>query len=401
MNTYLFNKHIYKVTEKEGTTTSLDEIRDKNDSKHNAVAVVDIEQMVSPAPDNKPELKDKLLVTEFGRVYGSNFLVQGENIDPNLYQVVGIEEKKIAEIYDAFNNNIRLFVPYAVTIRALIKEIGYLNDKKTVIFIDDLKDEILITIFEGLKFTKTRKITIEDDKQLVSEIKRSQKNYLNLINKYVKNVDEIDFYIVSNNFAYLNRIIDAKIVSTTKTFFIEEQYCFAKGILKTEKTLHFSLPQQIYKEKKVQKIKDLMKIAIISAGSLCFIGLLWVGFFVSVKLCQKQLTNLIVKKQQSQNALEKTAKQKYRSILLDENKLSFGAVYYSLLNVLPSSYAVDSYLFQKGTKNKWHADIYVYLAKEQEVYDDIKPVKMFDNFNIKNLFVNQKVGKHISFDIKG
>ncbi len=64
------------------------------------ICVVDVDLLIAPAVENPIEKKDSILVRKFNEYYQhEEYLIQDERIDNNLFQVIGIKEQKVREIY--------------------------------------------------------------------------------------------------------------------------------------------------------------------------------------------------------------------------------------------------------------------------------------------------------------
>ena len=90
------------------------------------------------------------------------------------------------------NHLFPMALPYVIH---LINEKIDLN--KTVVFVDDFGSERLLTVFDGLKFSRTRVIA-NNGEDILPEIKRSQIDFFKKTEEFL-NKKSADFVIVVNN----------------------------------------------------------------------------------------------------------------------------------------------------------------------------------------------------------
>ena len=144
------------------------------------------------------EKKDSILVRKFKEFYQHEaYIIQDEKIDNNLFQVIGIKEQKVREVYSLIPpEKVESFIPYGIALRnTLINKKLDLN--KTVVFVDDLGSERLLTVFDGLKFSRTRVIA-NNGEDILPEIKRSQIDFFKKTEEFLSKKNA-DFVIVVNN----------------------------------------------------------------------------------------------------------------------------------------------------------------------------------------------------------
>ena len=159
---------------------------------------VDVDVLIASAPENPIEKKDSILVRKFKAFYQHEpYVIQDERIDDNLFQIIGVKEQKIREIYSLVPaEKVESFIPYGIAVRnTLVNNAVELN--KTVVFVDDLGDERLLTVYEGLMFSRTRVIA-NNGEDILPEIKRSRIDFFKKNEEYLSKKGT-DFVIVVNN----------------------------------------------------------------------------------------------------------------------------------------------------------------------------------------------------------
>jgi len=142
MHYLLFNNEIFfsdgnvvrKLAKGPGLKAELDSGEEKV-----RVCCVDVDVLIAAAVEYPVEKKDSILVRKFRELYQHEpYIIQDERIDTNLFQVIGIKEQKVREVY-AFiaPERVETFIPYGIALRhTLINTMIDLN--KTVVFVDDL-----------------------------------------------------------------------------------------------------------------------------------------------------------------------------------------------------------------------------------------------------------------------
>lgn len=156
MNYFLFNNHILfsdgsKLSSLEKTNTVLS-------SRGPARAcVLDVDLMIASSVEEPIEKKDSILVRKFNEIYQHEaYLIQDERIDHHLFQVMGIKEQKIREIYSLISpDSIEVLVPYGLALRQCLVA-NQIDLDQSIVFIEELGEERFLTVFDGLIFSRTR-----------------------------------------------------------------------------------------------------------------------------------------------------------------------------------------------------------------------------------------------------
>ena len=163
-----------------------------------SLCVVDVDVLIAAAVENPIEKKDSLLVRKFKELYHHEaYIIQDEKIDNNLFQIIGIKEQKVRDIYSLIPpQKVRSFIPYGIALRNVLVN-GRIDLNKTVVFVDDMGGERLLTVFDGLKFSRTR-VIVNNGEDILPEIKRSQIDFFKKNEEYFSKRSS-DFLIVIND----------------------------------------------------------------------------------------------------------------------------------------------------------------------------------------------------------
>ena len=83
------------------------------------LCVVDIDVLIAAAVEYPIEKKDSILVRKFKELYQHEaYIIQDERIDNNLFQVIGIKEQKVREVYSLIPpDKVESFIPYGIALR--------------------------------------------------------------------------------------------------------------------------------------------------------------------------------------------------------------------------------------------------------------------------------------------
>jgi len=399
MNYLLFNNKILmseganvRQIDKDGDHEEILRLIDKA-----CICVVDVDVELASAPETQIEKKDSMLARKFGRLHPqSEYILQDEKINDNIFQVMGIKCDKIREIYSLIPcDKVKVFIPYAIAIRHFLisKGVEFANG---VVFIDDLGDEKLITVFSGFKFSVTRTLTTNDDENIFSEVKRSQIGFN-------KKIEEFDSWKVDKLSVLTNsQVITSHFLKIEKDIgieFINVKYPAIeglKGLEASEDIVKFLLPEEIKGKKRKQEFKEKIILIVLS--------LLILGTGLGFTLFNKIKLSLISSEyaclnQQNQILERKLADldlKTYREDLKQQKFINYATPYLEILNILPLSYEI--YSFRYYQTNHWNLEAYIF-SKDGESFDDIPKLNILKNAVIKDYFIKDKPGKRIQIDL--
>jgi len=249
MNYLIFDEDIYYDLDGKTGIVSKDKMRDVFGGlpKDAAVAVIDTLQKQVAAPEKSPSKKDEVIASSFTGEY----LTQSERIGENLFQVIAVEKPKINEVYKCLGfENVRLAVPYGIALREFLKTNNIVSDKKRIVFLDHLGDQVLLTIFHNQAFTTPRRLS-KILKQVTRELMRSQENY-----RSQNKVDaEISFLVATNSKEILDEIVSSGLETKDNIIFIQDPFPALSGLKQGKFSMHYLLPAQFIRLRKLKEAK--------------------------------------------------------------------------------------------------------------------------------------------------
>jgi hypothetical protein len=352
------------------------------------VCMVDIDVLLAAAAGTQ-EQKDSILVRKFTALYQHEpYVIQDEGIDNNLYQIIGIKEQKVREVYSLIPaDRIDTFVPYALALRNTLEN-NNISLNKYVVFVDDLVSERLVTVFDGKKFSRTR-IIANSGENILPEIKRSQIEFNKKTEEFA-GVKNKEFVIVVNSKKLSEEI--TKNDESMKVEFLDIPYPAIEGLKELETTIKYTLPEVNLKKKHDIEIKRKAKVLM---ASLFFIGLGLLYFlFTRIELATANNQYAIAQQDQDKlnSELEQLDKETYRSDLKSQGQLNFGITYEAMVEIIPASYTVTSFHINRG--DNWTVEMTL-LSDEGSTFEQIPRVNILKNAEIKDVFVNNQPGKHL------
>jgi len=389
---FIFDEKIYYENEgaygsfskEDGLPDSLKKIEDV------CVSVVDVDIKVISAPENKPELKD----IEINKHFDPDYVIQDERINRNLFQVVGINKNTVQEIYQLFKSkNIKVFVPYALSLRAYLNKIQINTQDKCLVFVDDYKDGVFITIFDQLKFTKTRRIV--KPIAIANEIIRTQQKFTQgYAQQYNK---DPQFLFVCNNKEIADEIVASKV--TEAVIFIEDEYPALDGLRSAKFGMHFLLPVHTLKKRRIKEMKNWFVFSMASLVLFIF-GIGFYAYTVLLKQsAQENLTNFQQQKKSIENKLELTNKETYRDQIKELTVPGFAQVNYQFLISLPAGYEVDYCHFKQVSSKKWIFEAVIYLIDKSQAIMPFPNYGIFKNREVEYIVIKDRPGQHIILEI--
>ena len=82
-------------------------------------------------------------------------------------------------------------------------------------------------------------------------------------------------------------------------------------------------------------------------------------------------------------------KQTYREDLSDRKTLNYGVTYLTVLDLIPATYEVTSFKFNKSSR--WSFEMTL-VSENGGTYDAIPKTKILENAEIKDIFENNQPG---------
>jgi len=352
-----------------------------------SICVVDVDVLIAAAVEAPLEKKDSILVRKFTGLYQHDvYIIQDERIDTNLFQVMGIKEQRIREIYALIPpSRVRLLVPYGMALRQAMFKNG-IDLNKTIVLVDDQGAEQLLTVFDGLKFSRTR-IIANTGEDLLPEIKRSRIDFLKKNEEFL-NANK-DFVIVTNNQSLAFEI--SRNVEKIPVEYLDLAYPALEGLKDLESPIKYRLPEEILRQRKeLQWKKNLVTVSV----SFCMFAAAFLYFVfnkIEGGLDREQYAMARQLNTRLNGSLETLNQETYRQDLKARKTLNYGIRYLEAVDLIPASYQVDSFNFSKS--GRWCLEMS--LSNSDGIYDPIPQLRILKNADIKDTFVNNQPAKHL------
>jgi hypothetical protein len=284
-------------------------------------------------------------------------------------------------------------VPYAVAVRNLLVHQGILEGQ-TVVFLDDLVHEKLITVFEGLKFSRTRTIFNNKAEHILPEIKRSVINFEKKLDDQ-KNKNTEGYIIVTNNKALGD---DFKKIEEDVPIEVLGSICGAVDGLKTgDFNLKYSLPEEIIRKRREEGLKKRTQSLLISSMILGLGTFFYFYNQIGLESAKKSLVQEQISKRYLETNLNKLDPLVYRDALKRQKRVNYPLVYFKIANALPLRFATYSFgIYDKN--NHWTMEEYLFTTDNQ-LLDDIPAVGELKNADIKDFWINNKPGKYLRVEL--
>jgi len=354
-----------------------------------SLCVVDVDVLIAAAVEFPVEKKDNILVRKFKELYQHEaYIIQDERIERNLFQVIGIKEQKVREIYSLISpDRVESFIPYGIALRnTLVNQKVDLN--KTVVFVDDWGQERLLTVFDGLKFSRTR-VIVNNGEDILPEIKRSQIDFYKKTEEFLSK-KSADFVIIINNQTLATEISKNK--EKLQVEYFNNAYPALEGLKDQDVLIKYRLPEENFKKRREIEFKKKAAALIISLCAVA-VGLIFFLFNkVDLRVVTHQCELARRTNEQLNDQLNTLDKETYREDLRVNKTLNYGISYLSMLEIIPVSYKVNSFKYHKT--DRWTLEMTLF-ADDNGILDPIPRMKILKNAQIKDIFVNNQPGKHL------
>jgi len=358
------------------------------------ICQVDVDVMIASAPENFVDQKDSLLAQKFEELYPGEYVIQDEKIADNLFQIIGIKAEKVKAIYDLVPpSKVEALVPYAIAIRSLLVH-QQIDMNRPIVFVDDLGNEKLLTVFEGLKFSRTRTIHAEQTESILSDLKRSQIDFHKKLGEFA-NTFNSSFTVIINN----PQMAD-EIKALEPGFSVEVlamKYPALEGLKYMDAGMKYRIREDIIQERR-KKERESQLLGFMLSAAICTAGLLFFGINqVQYTYLQHQLEIEQTKKASLEPMLEDLDQKIYRDFLRRSKKVDYAHVFFQLSNLLPDGYEISSFnLTQEANHRTLSA--YVFSA-DGGFYDPLPRIKLLKNALMKDFFIQGHPGKYLKINL--
>ena len=352
---------------------------------------VDVDVMIASAPQDYLDKKDSLLVQKFVEVYSNEYITFNEKIDSNIFQVIGIKAEKVKEIYSLIpSSKVDAFVPYANVIRDFLVN-KRIDMTRLIVFVDDLGNEKLITVFDGLKFSRTRTIYTGNAQDILPDIKRSSIDFNKKLGEFASKNVTGDLAIITNNKQMAQ---DIKLSEPGLAVdFLDCRYPALEGLKFIDSQIKYRIHEEIILERKKKEMRSRLMHLIISI-SICLAGALFFGFNqAAYSFLSRDFEGEKLKNSQLKDALNKIDQHIYRDSLKKSKNLNYSSVFFEVSGLLPGTYEIASFKFSEH-EDHWIFNTYIF-AQDDQFYDEIPRTKILKNAEIKDFFIKNRPGKYL------
>jgi len=353
MNYLIFDNDIYYDVDGKTGIAARDKINDvfKGSAKDALVAIIDTVQKQVAAPEKSPLKKDEVIAASFS----GDYVIQSEQISRNLFQVIAIEKPKVAEVYKYLGfENVERLVPYGVALREFLKNNNLFGQNKRIVFLDYLDNQVLLTIFNNEVFTTPRRLSVAV-KRVASELTRSQENYKTL-NKDEK---ETSFLIATNSKEIMDEIISSGLETKENILYFTENFPALKGLMTGKFSMHYLLPEQFIRLRKLKAAKKHLLNLGALLGILAAFLIFLLGSFHANSTASTRLKSLLLEKKSCDKALKSAYLAKYKDILRQKKRIDIPYYFSLFFEALPPEYKIESITAVKyGRAYKFEAIVY-------------------------------------------
>ncbi len=362
-------------------------VNDLSLNKEARICITEADVLVTSCVEQPMAKRDSILVRKFNESYPDGpYVIQEEKIDKNLFQVIGIKEEKLKEIYAMIPfNQVQTLLPYGAAVRQALIERG-INVDEPFVFVEDLGDERLLTAFEGLKFSRTRVIAKTDD-DILPEIRRTQIDFAKKIEGY-SNKKSSTFIVLVNREALAQEILEKGLKVNCVDIF-----CPAlEGLNKVNALVRYELPEEILKRKKRTDRKNNLKISSIAIACAAVSLVFFLISRVEWGGVHNEFQEAEMSRQYLEDELQHLEGQTYRASLRQQKTFNYALPYLSIINTIPSSYVVSSVKLIK--KERWILEMKLFTAADGLI-EEIPRIKFLKTAVMRDVLVNNQPGKYI------
>lgn len=393
MNYLIFDNDVYYDLDGKTGVAPKPEIQAvfKVSTREVSVAVIDTLQKQVAAPEKSQLKKDEVIASSFTGEY----LIQSERIAENLFQVIAVEKSKINEVYKCLGfENVRLVVPYAIAVREFLKNNNLIDDKKRIVFLDHLGDQVLLTIFNKEGFTTPRRLS-KVLAQVTRELMRSQENY-----RSQNKIDtEINFLIVTNSKEIADEIVLSGLDSKDNIILVQDSYPGLTGLKQGKFSMHYLLPEQFIRLRKLKEAKRRVFNLGVMLGVITLFLILLLGSFSKNKTASMRLKNLQLEEASCNEALKRAYLGKYIDILRRQNKVNFPYFLKLFLKALPPEYKAESITIRSSSGGRYRLEAIVSLGAKDQPFTKVSLSRVLKQAKIENILIKENPGLKITLDI--
>lgn len=329
-----------------------------------------------------------------GEGFSADYFVQQEHMDDGKVQLVGAKRKYIEEIYANLKPSVPArLIPYPIAIRAFLKAHALLPEGRIIIFVDDLKTQAVITLFEGMRFTSPRKIGMKDLGYLASQIRRSLQAYE--AQQRDGSGNATSFLLVSNNKEWLSAFIEHGLVSGEELAHVPVPYPALEGLKTAKFALHFILPEALALQRRKQARKQyLIYGSILAASAVASLGLYW-GMALYGHNSRQETEALRSQKQRLLEELQLAHQRKLAGVLASRKGIAWGEVYADFFKNIPFGYVPERVSIQMTGPGKYKWQGMIVPREDHAVIGYFQRSGLFADARITPVLIDKKLSQQV------
>jgi hypothetical protein len=249
-----------------------------------------------------------------------------------------------------------------------------------------------LTALEGMLFSSTRRIGIDDGTILASEIKRSVQKYLN------DNADSPSkrMVFVTNNEQWASLLKEQELAQPDNVILIHEASPCLQGLRMAKFSMHFALWEDVVKKEKLNCAHVRYKSISIAMG----IVLLSMATSVFAFRSQETKRNLALRAGEEYALLQKTLKKEYGekffALLKKEIKPDYALIFFEFYRRVPFGYAVKGLTINKKSSGDWQVTAEIYPSNPAVKTGHFPKSGIFTNAQVETAVFNNNVGQKIT-----
>ena len=393
MNCIIFDQEIYYDSGGNTGILSREELKTglAGLGKDFLVAVIDTLQKQVVAPEKSASKREEVISASFG----SEYLTQSERISANLFQVIAAEKTKISEVYNCLGfENIKTVVPYGVALREFLKENGVFEQGKIVVFLDCLKNQVLLTIFHNQVFTAPRRLTTAPGR-LATELHRSQENY----KAAIKDKGEVSFLIATNSQEIKNNILSSGLEKDENILYFSDPHPALTGLRQGKFSMHYMLPEHFIRLRKLKVLRKRLLSLGIMAGVLAGLLILYMQLAGTNKKAIGRLEVLRLAAVSQDKALSSAYPLKYRDILRNKPRLDLSGLINSFINSLPPGCRLEKINVKIMPGGFYRFEGIVMQDARDGLFDKNRLSAIFSRAEIENILIKGGPAVRVTLDI--
>jgi len=353
------------------------------------VSVVNYAPKVIVTSETNLKTKEEAILREFD----DSFVVQDERIRSNTFQVVGVENELIKQIYAAFKElKVVSVIPYGLALRAYLNSMNLVPVNRVIVFIDNFGDKIFLTFINDKVYSKASRIIHNNKQETLTEIKRYVQNF----SSQQKNEDNNDspYFFVTNSKEIHNLLLTHNVVKPEDSAFINEAFPAIEGHSTAKFDTHFLLPEDLIRLRRLQHLKNRMKYA---AGSLVCLGISLLVFFNGViqkSLSSRKFNSLQVGLQRANEDLNIQNTKHYKDYFFKRIKPTSAFVIFEFINNIPEDQIIQNYSILRNN-NGWKFEGIITAETKSSSLKNFNKNGIFKNALVEYIVLSDKPSQRI------